>query len=65
MTVREQIRSEIEKLPENVLQEVFDFIRLLEMKNEKAMLCRSSQKLSQASFVKVWDNEEDAAYDRL
>ncbi len=65
MSVKEMIKNEIEKLPENILQEVFDFIQFLENKKEKALLVKASQELSAASFEKVWDNEEDAVYDNL
>ena len=59
------IKTEIEKLPENLLAEVFDFIQFLEMKKEKNLLAKASQKLSTASFEKIWDNKEDAVYDSL
>jgi hypothetical protein len=65
MSVKDLIKNEIEKLPENLLEEVFDFIRFLEIKREKIHLTRASQKLSMTSFEKVWDNEEDAVYDSL
>ncbi len=65
MSVKELIKNEIEKLPENLLQEVFDFIRFLETKREKSLLVKASQELSLTSFEKVWDNEEDAVYDSL
>jgi hypothetical protein len=65
MSVKDLIKNEIDKLPENLLEEVFDFIRFLEIKREKILLTRASQKLSITSFEKVWDNEEDAVYDSL
>ncbi|MFZ3138815.1 MAG: DUF2281 domain-containing protein [Thermodesulfovibrionales bacterium] len=65
MSVKDLIKNEIEKLPENLLEEVFDFIRFLEIKREKMLLTRASQKLSMTSFEKAWDNEEDAVYDSL
>jgi hypothetical protein len=65
MSVKDLIKNEIEKLPENLLEEVFDFIRFLEIKREKILLTKASQKLSMTSFEKVWDNEEDAVYDSL
>ena len=46
MTVKEMIKTEIEKLPES-------------------LLAKASQKLSDASFKKIWDNKEDAGYDSL
>ncbi|MBI4839059.1 MAG: DUF2281 domain-containing protein [Nitrospirae bacterium] len=65
MSVKEIIKNEIDKLPENLLAEVFDFIQFLESKRDRILLARASQELSRASFKKVWDNEEDAVYDSL
>jgi len=65
MSVKEIIKNEIDKLPENLLSEVLDFIRFLESKKERTMLTMASQELSTASFQKIWDNDEDAVYDSL
>lgn len=56
---------EIDKLPEYLLQEVFDFIQFLESKRERTFLIKASQELSKVSFERIWDNEEDAVYDNL
>ena len=65
MSVKEMIKKEIDKLPENLLAEVFDFIQFLESKREKNSLARASQEMSKTSFEKIWDNKEDAVYDSL
>ncbi len=65
MSVKEIIKNELEKLPENILLEVLDFIQFLEIKREKSLLVKAAQDLSAASFQKIWDNEEDAVYDSL
>ena len=65
MSVKDLIKSEIEKLPESLLEEVFDFIQFLEMKREKMLLVKVAQETSGAAFEKVWDNDEDAVYDSL
>jgi len=65
MVIKELIKKEIDKLPEDILAEVFDFIQFLESKGERNLLVRSSQELSTKSFKRVWDNEEDAIYDTL
>jgi len=65
MSVKEIIKNEIDKLPENLLHEVFDFIQFLEIKREKMLLVKASQEMSLPSFERVWDNEEDAVYDSL
>ncbi len=65
MLDKEVIKKELDKLPEDVLAEVFDFIQFLESKTERNSLVRSSRELSAASFQRIWDNEEDAIYDTL
>lgn len=65
MTVKEMIKTEIEKLPDSLLAEVFDFIQFLEARKEKALLVKASQEMSTASFEKIWNNDEDAVYDSL
>jgi len=65
MTVKDLIKSEIEKLPENILEEVLDFIQFLATRREKALLVKDSEEISKAAFKKVWDNEADAVYDSL
>ena len=65
MTVKDMIKIEVDKLPENLAAEVYDFVMFLEGRREKAILTQSAQTLSTSSFQKIWDNEEDAAYDSL
>jgi hypothetical protein len=65
MLDKELIKREIDKLPEDVLGEVLDFIQFLETKRERDLLARSSQALSASSFQRIWDNEEDSVYDTV
>jgi len=65
MLDKELIKKEIDKLPEDVLGEVLDFIQFLEAKKEKDLLVRGSQDLSAGSFQRIWDNEEDSVYDTV
>lgn len=65
MFVKEMIKKEVDKLPESLAAEVYDFIMFLESKSEKTILAKGAQTLSAPSFQKIWDNEEDAVYDRL
>lgn len=65
MSVKEMIKKEIDKLPEDLLVEVYDFIQFLESKQERSLFVKISQELSTASFKKIWDNEEDSVYDNL
>ncbi len=65
MSVREMIKSEIDRMPDDILPEILDFIQFLELKKEKAILAKACQNLSKKSFGKIWDNDEDAIYDEL
>lgn len=65
MTVKEMIKVEIDKLPENMLVEVYDFVRFLETKSERELLTQASQKMAETSFIKIWNNKEDSVYDKL
>ena len=65
MLDKELIKKEIDKLPEDILAEVLDFIQFLETKRERVLLARISQEMSTGSFQRIWDNEEDAVYDTI
>ncbi len=65
MSVKEMIKKEIDRLPENLANEVYDFVLFLENKSEIKDLAKASQSLSTTSFQRIWDNEEDAVYDTL
>ncbi|RJP56985.1 MAG: DUF2281 domain-containing protein [Deltaproteobacteria bacterium] len=65
MLDKDLIKKEIDKLPEDILTEVFDFIQFLESKRESNLLAISCQELSAASFQRIWGNEEDAVYDTV
>jgi len=70
-----QVNSEIEKrllekirnLPSEKVIEVEDFIDFLcdRQRDSSQDLVLAATKLSEASFAKIWDNPEDAAYDDL
>lgn len=61
-------RSLIEKLkqlaPERVA-EVEDFVDFLRARDEERSLVRAATRAAEPAFAKVWDNDDDAAYDRL
>jgi hypothetical protein len=57
----EKIRS---LAPERV-HEVEDFVDFLQLRDEDKRLIKEAAKLSEKAFHDVWDNPEDAAYDRL
>ena len=57
----EKIRS----LPPEKLAEVEDFVDFLKMRDEDRLVTLAATKLSEDSFRQVWDNPDDAEYDRL
>lgn len=66
MSAKEDILFEkIRALPEEKIAEVEDFVDFLRTKNVDARLTQSAAKLSEHALSKVWDNEDDAEYDRI
>ena len=64
MKVKEEILKEIEKMPEEYLQEVLDFVRFLEMKMMKNKI--ETAIMSESSLSKDWLRpEEDEAWKDL
>ena len=59
-TLLEKIRS----LPPEKLAVVEDFVDFLGQRDDRR-LTRAASKLSEKAFGKVWDNPDDAVYDRL
>ena len=57
--------DKLEQLPPECIAEVEDFIDLLRTREQDHGLRQAAAKLSQASFARVWDNPDDAAYDDL
>ncbi len=57
--------EKIEHLPPERQAEVEDFVEFLEHKDVDRGLARSATQASQASFAKVWENPDDAAYNAL
>jgi hypothetical protein len=63
---REQdLIDKIRRLPEDKLAEVEDFVDFLRQRQEERRLAQAVTGASEAAFAKVWDNPDDAEYDRL
>ena len=63
---REQdLMEKIRRLREDKLAEVEDFVDFLRQRQEERRLAQAVTGASEAAFAKVWDNPDDAAYDRL
>lgn len=63
---QEQIIIEkIRTLPPDKIVEVEDFVDFLRQRNEDRRLTQAATRLSENALQKVWDNPDDADYDRL
>lgn len=59
------IIEKLKALPPERVAEVEDFVDFLRTRNEEQRLTQAATKASASAFNKVWDNPEDADYDRL
>jgi hypothetical protein len=57
--------KKLETLPAEKINEVEDFVDFLRNKSADKQLTRAASRLSEKSFGKVWNNSEDAIYDKL
>ena len=57
--------EKILSLPPERVEEVEDFVELLKMRDQDCALVHAAARLSEDAFRKVWDNPDDAEYDRL
>jgi hypothetical protein len=66
MNASEQVLfDKIKSLPPQRLAEVEDFVDFLRSREDEELLAQAAAKSSEASFAQVWDNDDDAAYDRM
>jgi hypothetical protein len=66
MTASEKALIEkIKQLPPQRKAEVEDFVDFLRAREGEQDLTRAATKASEPSFAAVWDNEDDAVYDRI
>jgi hypothetical protein len=61
----EDLVAKIRRLPPEKVAEVEDFVDFLYDREQERSLSRATTKLSENAFAKVWDNPDDAEYDRL
>ena len=59
------IVEKLRKLPPERLVEVEDFVDFLRSRAEEAGLVSAASALSEGALRAVWDNPDDADYDRL
>jgi hypothetical protein len=61
----EAILEKLKALPPERLAEVEDFIDFLRTRAGERTLVRAATKRAEEAFGRVWENPEDADYDRL
>ena len=67
-TDRKHIKDLIEKLealPPERIAEVEDFIDFLKQRDRDLRLAHATAKIAEKSFAEVWDNPDDAVYDKF
>ena len=66
--MQEEVTEVVEKLrhlsPERIM-EVQDFIDFLRQRDEDRLLTQTAMSTSETSLQRIWDNPEDAEYDKL
>jgi hypothetical protein len=60
----ETLIEKIKSLPAEKVAEVEDFVDFLAQREDRP-LAQSATRLSEDAFQKIWDNTDDADYDRL
>ena len=63
---RERVLIEkLHRLPPEGVAEVEDFVDFLRARTEERTLVNAASRLSEKALEEVWDNADDADYDRL
>jgi hypothetical protein len=61
----QKLIEKIQSLPPERVAEVEDFVDFLKLRDTDRRLTVAAAKLSEEAFRRVWDNPDDADYDRL
>jgi hypothetical protein len=61
----EDLFEKIRALPEEKVAEVADFVDFLRQREGDRRLTETAARLSEDSLRRIWDNPDDADYDRL
>ena len=63
--VQPTLLAKLQQLPPQRLAEVEDFIDFLRSRDDDRTVAHEAAKAAEPAFAKLWDNAEDAAYDRI
>lgn len=61
----DELLAKIRSLPPERVAEVEDFVDFLRQRDEDRSLTDAAARLSEAAFRRIWENDDDADYDRL
>ena len=61
----ETLIQKIRSLPPERVAEVEDFVDFLTVRDQERNFTHAATRLSEEAFRAVWDNSDDAEYDRL
>ena len=61
----QHVLEKLEHLSPDRLAEVEDFIDFLQQRDQDKRLRQDFAQASETAFNKVWDNDDDAIYDKL
>jgi len=61
----DELFAKIRSLPPERVAEVEDFVDFLRQRDEDRSLTDAAARLSEAAFARIWENDDDADYDRL
>jgi hypothetical protein len=64
-TTEQSLIEKIRQLSPQRMAEVEDFVDFLRARDEEQQLAQAAARASESSFAAVWDNAEDAVYDRM
>lgn len=65
MSNAKNLMDKIQALPAQRIAEVEDFVEFIAARERERSLARAATETSNAAFVAIWDNPEDAVYDTL
>ncbi|MBD8528328.1 toxin-antitoxin system, antitoxin component, Xre family protein [Pseudomarimonas arenosa] len=64
-TAIDHITEKLAHLPPERLAEVVDFVDFIAEREQERGLVRAAQTTSEVRLAQLWNNDADAAYDRL
>lgn len=61
----DELFEKIRRLPAERVAEVEDFVDFLRLRDDERRITQAASRISEAAFARVWENPDDADYDRL